>query len=209
MKNNELLNLNAIKSICGYLPISSSSSKLMFSAEQLKEIDACSNIREIFRQLRFHLRWDDHLILTAILDRLDSEECEELLGKFQSKIDCQMKLEQIFEESKKQKQEVPKGFDKMVAIVNKKYSRITKEEYDQLKCFIAEHCGVDSYVLSPFLNMSPSSLLLEWLVASTAITYMVETATKHKHIFIKEGFVFLQIATTVILDCRSDTRVCI
>ena len=69
MKNNELLNLNAIKSICGYLPISGSSSKLMFSAEQLKEIDACGNIREIFRQLRFHLRWDDHLILTAILDR--------------------------------------------------------------------------------------------------------------------------------------------
>ena len=112
MKNNELLNLNAIKSVCGYLPISSSSKKLMFTKEQLREIDACSSIREIFRQLRIHLRWDDHLILTAIIDRLDSEECEELLGKFESKIDCQIKLEQIFEECKKQKQEIPKGFDK-------------------------------------------------------------------------------------------------
>ena len=211
MTSNEVENLKAIKSICGYLPISNNSpDKLMFTAEQLEEIDACSKIGEMFRKLRFHLRWDDHLILTAIIDRLDSEECEELLGKFESKIDCQMKLEQIFEQCKKQKQEIPKGFDKMVAIVNKKYSRITKEEYDQLKCFIAEHCGVESYVLSPFLNMSPSSLLLEWLVPSTAITHMVETATKNRHIFIKQSFVFLQISTTVVLDIKNEVwYVCI
>ena len=153
------------------------------------------------------MRWDDHLILTAILDRLDSEESEEILGKFQSKIDCQMKLEQIFEECKKHKQEVPTGYTKMVAIINKKYSRITKEEYDQLKCFIAKHCGVESYVLSPFLNMLPSSLLLEWLVPSTAITHMVETATNNKNIFINKYFVFLQIATTVILDREKDIKV--
>ena len=205
MTSNEAENLNAIKSICGYLPISNNSpGKLMFTAEQLEEIDACSKIREIFRKLRFHLRWDDHLILTAIIGRLDSEECEELLGKFESKIDCQMKLEQIFEECKKQKQEIPKGFNKMVAIVNKKYSRITKEEYDQLKCFITEYCGVEPYVLSPFLNMSPSSLLLEWLVPSTAVTHMVETGTNNKHIFIKQSFVFLQISTTVILDIKNE-----
>ena len=170
----------------------------MFTAEQLKEIDACNKIRDIFRKISFYLRWDDHLILSAIIRRLGSEECEEILSKFESKIDCQMKLEQIFEECKRQNQEVPKGFNKMAAIVNNKYSWITKEEYDQLKCFTAEYCGVESYVLSPFLNMSPSSLLLEWLVPSTAITHTVETATKHKHIFIKESFVFLQIATIVI-----------
>ena len=204
MTSNEVANLRAIKSVCGFLPISNNSDKLMFTAEQLKEIDTCSKIGEIFRKLRFHLRWDDHLILTAIIDRLDSEECEELLGKFQSKIDCQMKLEEIFEECKKHKEEIPKGFNKMVAIVNKKYSRITKEEYDQLKRFITEHCGVESYVLSPFLNMSSSSLLLEWLVPSTAITHMVETATNNKHIFIKESFVFLQIATTIVLDTKNE-----
>ena len=206
-KSNEVENLKAIKSICGYLPISHNSNELMFTDEHQKKINACNNIPEIFRQLRFYLRWDDHPILSAILNRLDYEECEELLGKFQSKINCQIKLEQIFEECKKQKQEIPKGFGIMLAIVNKKYSRITKEEYDQLKCFIAQHCGVESYVLSPFLNMSQSSLLLEWLVPSTAITHMVENANKNKHIFIKESFVFLQIATTVILDQERDHQV--
>ena len=124
--------------------LSGKSGKPMFTAEQLKEIDVCNKIRDIFRKISFYLRWDDHLILSAIIRRLGSEECEEILSKFESKIDCQMKLEQIFEECKRQNQEVPKGFNKMAAIINKKYSRITKEECDQLKCFIAEHCGVES-----------------------------------------------------------------
>ena len=100
MINNQVENLNAIKSVCGYLPFAVDSDKPMFTMEQLKEIDACSNVRDVFRQLRLHLRWDDHLILTAILDRLGHKECEELLHKFESKIYCQMKLQEIYEENK-------------------------------------------------------------------------------------------------------------
>ena len=33
---------------------------------------------------------------------------------------------------------------------------------------------------------------------------MVETATNNKHIFIKESFVFLQIATAVVLDIKNE-----
>ena len=205
LQTNERQNLDTIKSICGYLPVSSSSDK-MFSTEQLKEIDACSSIRDSFRQLRFHLRWDDHLILTAILDRLDSEECEELLGKYESKIDCQIKLEQIYKEYKEQKQDVPKGFSKMVAIVNKKYSCITKEEYEQLKCFISEYCGVEPYVLSPFVTMSPSSVFLEWMIPPTAVKHMVEMAIKNSKMFIKISFTFLRIAGITIFNKTNEVR---
>jgi len=85
-----------------------------------------------------------------------------------------MKLEQIYKQFTEQQQD----FSKMVAIVNKKYSRITKEEYDQLKCFI--HCGVEPYVLSLFVKMLSSSLLLEWMIPPTAITHMVKMAKKNK-----------------------------
>ena len=203
---NEKQYLDAIKSICAYLPISSSSEDL-FTADQLKKIDACGSIREIFRQLRFHLRWDDHLILTAILDRLESEECEELLGKYESKIDYQMKLEQIYKEFTEQQEEVPTGFSKMVAIVKKKFSRITKEEYDQLKSFIAEHCGVEPYVLSPFVKMSSSSVLLEWMIPPTAVSHMVEMASKNKSLFIKTSLIFIQIDDITVLDIREDVAV--
>ena len=206
MKTNEASNVDAIKSICGYLPISSSSSKPMFTAEQLKEIDACNSVREIFRQLRFHLRWDDHFILKAILDRLDSEECEEILEKYKSKIDSQMKLEQIYKQFTEQQQEAPKGFSKMVAIVQKKYSHITKEEYDQLKVFISEQCGVESYVMSPLVKMSPSSLLLEWMIPPTAVTHMVEMAKKNKSLFIETSFIFFEIDNIIVLDVRNEVR---
>ena len=40
--HDEVENLKAIKSVCGYLPISDNSpDKLMFTAEQLKEIARC------------------------------------------------------------------------------------------------------------------------------------------------------------------------
>ena len=203
LQSNESHNLDIIKSICGYLPISKGSDK-MFSAEQLEEIDACRSIRESFRQLRYYWRWDDHLILTAILTSLESEECVELLGKYESKIDCQMKLEQIYKEYTEQKQEIPTGFSKMVAIVSKNYSTITKEEYDHLKYFISEHCGVEPYVLSPFVKMSSSSVLLEWMIPPTAVTHMVEMANNNKSLFIQSSFTFFQIGNITVLDIRNE-----
>lgn len=112
MKSIEDNNIKSI--ICSYLPISEESKQPMFTLEQLEVIDACSSIRGTFRQLRIYLRWDDHLILNAVIHRLDSESCEGLFTQFGSKIDGQMKLEQIFENCKKQKLiiEVPKGFEK-------------------------------------------------------------------------------------------------
>ena len=43
----------------------------------------------------------------------------------------------------------------MVAIVDKLFSDITKEEYVELKQFISQHCGVEPDVMSPFSKASP------------------------------------------------------
>ena len=104
LKKNEAQNLTAIKSVCGYIAISTDPSIPMFSEEELDKIQACGGIQNIFIKLRTHWRWDDYHLLTAILDRLDSEDCEELLARYQSKIDCQMKLVEIYTECKKQQQ---------------------------------------------------------------------------------------------------------
>ena len=90
----------------------------------------------------------------------------------------------------------------MVAIVKKKYSCITKEEYDQLKCFISEHCGVEPYVLSPFV-----SVLLEWMIPPTAVTHMVETASKNMSLFSKTSLIFIQIDNITVLDIRENVAV--
>ena len=64
-----------------------------------------------------------------------------------------------------------------------KCSWIINKQYHQIKLLKSSLRNTLGYrvinVLSLFLNMSPSSLLLEWLVLPTAITHMVETASKH------------------------------
>ena len=48
----------------------------MFSEEQLQEIKAYPSLQNILLKLRKYWRWDDHLLLTTILYRLDSEACD-------------------------------------------------------------------------------------------------------------------------------------
>jgi len=93
----------------------------------------------------------------------------------------------------------------MVAIVTRKiFSRITKEEYDELKKFISSHLGVKPYVIPPFYEAATHSLILEFFVPVTAILHMVETATKHKDEFVKKSFVYLRISLNVIFDLRQN-----
>ena len=93
----------------------------------------------------------------------------------------------------------------MVAIVRGKiFSRITKEEYDILKKFVSTHLEVKSYVIPPFDKAIRSSLVLQFFVPVTAISHMVETATKNMDKFVKESFVYLRISLTVIYDLRQN-----
>jgi len=102
---------------------------------------------------------------------------------------------------------IPQDYHKMVTIVNKIFSSITKEEYDELKQFISQHCGVEPYVMSPFSKASPfSSIIIEWFVPIKAVSYMIETANSNIHKFNKKKFLYLKISSTVIFDHRDNVR---
>ena len=126
-----------------------------------------------------------------------------MLNQYEKKLNILIKLQDIHEHCKQEKQTIPPGYHKMVAIVeNKIYSRITKEEYDQLKEFIIKHCEVEEYFLFPFSRAAHSSLILEWFISATAVSYMVETATRNANMFIMNSFVYLKISSHVIFDKR-------
>ena len=207
LKKNESENLETIKGVCSFLTIKDDPSVLLFNEEQQEAIDACNNVRTLFtKNLRGCWRWDDFSLLRFLVQSLESSEsCEAMLDQFEQKIDSQMKLKQIYEHCVQEKTDIPDGYDKMVAIVHRKiFSRITKEEYDELKKFVSSHLGVKSYVIPPFYKAASSSLILEFFVPVTAIVHMVETATKHMDGFVKESFVYLRISLTVIFDLRQN-----
>jgi len=209
LKNNEKDNLELLKIVSSTLTVKERSGVRMFNDSELESIDACDNIRTLLIvKLRHCYRWDDHSMLTVLLSSLNAEKCLRLLHLFDIKIYSKMKLQQIREhcvqESIKLPEGFPEGYHKMVAIINDKiFSSITKEEYDELKQFISQHCGVEPYVMSPFSKASPfSSVVLEWLIPATSIPYMMQVAKQNINNFIKENITFLKIASTVILDNR-------
>jgi len=207
LKKNESENLEIIKGACSFLTVKDDPGVLLFNEEQQEAIDACDNIKTLFtRNLRGCWRWDDFTLLKTLVQSLESyKHCEMMLSQFEEKLDNQMKLQQIYEHCIQEKRDIPNGYDKMVAIVRGKiFSRITKEEYDTLKKFVSTHLEVKSYVIPPFHKAIRSSLVLEFFVPVTAISHMVETATKNMDKFVKELFVYLRISLTVIFDLRQN-----
>ena len=193
--------------MCSYLTVKGDPSALLFNEDQQKAINACGNIRTLFREnLRHCWRWDDFSTLTTIVQSLDPpDHCMQLIHQYEKKLYSKMKLKDIHEYCKLESKDPPEGYYKMVAIVEKKsFLRITLEEYRQLKEFISQHCKVKPYVISPFTELGFGSLLLEWFVPSTAVPHMIELAAVNANIFIAQNFIFLKISSQVIFDKRNN-----
>ena len=204
LNKNEDENLETLKDICAYLTFKDDPDALLFSEEQQQAITSCKHINLLFRHhLRGCWRWDDFSLLKKIIQSLKSEKCEELLSQYELKLDCTMKLQVIYEHCQKENRIIPNGYHKLVAVVEDKiFSLITKEEYDELKEFIAKNCGVNDFALPPLYKAAESSLQLEWFISSTVVSHMVETATRNSSTFIINSFVYLRISTKVIFDER-------
>jgi len=206
LKQNETDNLENLQIISSTLTVKDSSGVRMFNDGELEAIQSCTNIKTLLVQkLRHCYRWDDYSMLTALLSSIDAKESLRLLQLFEIKTYSQIKLHQIQAQLSHEFSELPKGYEKMIAIIDKIFLDITKKEYDDLKQFIADHCGVEPYVISPFLKASPfNSIAIEWLVPVTAVSYMIETAKTSSHNFSKEIFVYLKISSTVIFDHKDN-----
>ena len=205
LQENEAENLRDIIDMCSQLTIESdegNSNVLLFNAYQLL---GCDTIRTLFiTELRRCWRWDDFSLLKAIVQTVGCPTCESLLKQYEQKLDSQMKLKEIYESCRQGDCDLPTEYEEMVAIIrNKQFHKITKEEYDKIKQFTSEHCGVKPYVLLPFTKASSSSLLIIWLIPSTAVPFTIHMATANINSFIKASFVYLKISSGIIFDERS------
>ena len=204
---NKNKSLQLLKSICSTLTIKNDSNISIFSDEELHKIMVCDDINDLFLvKLRNYWRWDDTSVLSIVVSSLNSKKCESLLDQFSKKIDAKIKLIEIYEQCKREN-DFPKGFDKMIAIIKRPFRSITKKEYNELKEFIADNCGVESCAISPFIKASYSSVILEWFIPGAAVAYMTEIASFNKQYFIDHGFIYLKLTASVIFDQRDTVNV--
>ena len=206
LEANEGDNLKLLKTMSSTLTVRKKEGARMFSDSEVEGIQSCNNINTLLVvKLRHCYRWDDHSMLNVLMSSLNAKYCLRLLHLFETKLYSKMKLQQIHERCSQEKSEFPEGYHKMISIVDKIFSSITKEDYDELKQFISQHCGVEPYVMSPFSKASPfSSIVIEWFIPVNAVSYMIKTAKINIDKFNKEIFLYLKISSTVIFDHRDN-----
>ena len=158
LEKNEVHNLRSLKTILSTLTVQRNSSIRVFNDKQMEEIQACNSIDTILRnKMRHCYRWDDCSMLCTLMLSVDSKICSRLIKKFELKVNSKIKLQQIYEYCKQKSVKLSEEYHKIVAIVNSKiFSDITLEEYHELKHFVSKQCGVEDYVISPFIKASSS-----------------------------------------------------
>jgi len=209
LEKNKRQNLELLKIMSSTLTVKDRSGVRMFSDSELEDIQACNNLNTLLVvKLRHCYRWDDHSMLNVLMSSINAKKCLELLEKFRKKISIKIGLEEICKYCLKESRAFPEGYHKMTAIIdNKIFSSITKEEYDRLKQFILNHCGVEPYVMSPFSKASPfSSVVFEWFIPVSAVPHMIAMAKNNEHEFKEEKFLYLKISSEVIFDFRDMVR---
>ena len=204
LEKNKSSNLRKLKTISSTLTVHKNSDIHVFNDRQLEEIQACNDIHTILtHKLRHCYRWDDCSMLYMLMLSVNSASCQRLIKNFEVKVNSKIKLHQIYEHCKQKGFVCSEQCQKIVAIVDDRiFSDITLEEYYVLKRFVSEQCGVEDYVISPFIKASSSSLALEWYIPVTAVAHMIEIASNNEGNFVENCFVYLSISSSVILDYR-------
>ena len=164
LQKDEAINLTLLKVVCSTLTIRDNP---FFSDEKLKEIQACNNVRTLLKiNLRHCYRWDDFSFLTNLMSSIHSEKCIDLLKLFRVKVHSRIKLQEIYGQGQQKGRSFTEEYHKMVAIVNKRFLEITKEELDKLKYFISDQCSVEHYIISPFIKDSSSLFVSKFINTS-------------------------------------------
>ena len=185
------------KEYCTLLRISNNSNEPLYSDEDVAKIKKSQTFKQLFDIISMHMSWDEHSILTEIVDHCESMEGLQEIEIFEKKLTlCQG--QQILSSTLAEK--VSRDFAKFCVVINKPYKSITIEEYKNVKEYIFGNLNTNAYVTIGSFRILFHSLHIEWFVTVQAVHHMIINAYQNKDIFIKEDFVFMKIGTEVLID---------
>ena len=179
-------NLEKCKDFCRLLRISDSPNQPLF-AEKIRE---CCNFKQLFEIIRMHMSWDEHSILTQIVNNCNSVEGQEEIENFEKKMALYQGLQII---SSTSKQSLSKEFANFCVIINKPYKNVTIDEYKNIKAYICSNLNIDPNVIVGFAKILYHSLHIEWLVTVQAVPHMIKNVYQNKDVLIKEKIVFCRL----------------
>ena len=193
---NNQVNLKACKEYCALLRITDSSNESLFSTEKISKIKKCRDFKQLFEIVSWYMNWDEHSILTQIVDQCNSAEGQQEIEKFEKKLALYQGLQII---STTSQQNLSKDFARFRIIINKPYKSVTVEEYMNIRAYIFGHLETKPYVAYRFIGILYHSLHIDWLVTAQAVPHMIKNAHKNKNVFIQENYIFMQIGIEVVI----------
>jgi len=198
--------LEACKEYCTTLFISDDSHQLLFDDDQLPQLKAVKSFDELFMCLRHYWSWDKWSILEQIIDESELEDAEEELKNYKIFLASKHAFELIIEEHSTE--ELPTKCINFSIILEKPYTKLTVQQYLQIKEFICEMLNVKDYIFHPFIKFLFSSLHLHWYIPELAAVHIIEMAHQNKVALVNESVVFVQVGGKVIFDCYSKRVSC-
>ena len=192
--------MEACKELCFYWKASDNANITLFNTEKKSEIDNCKDFRELFEIVSLHISWDEHSILTQIIDECNSDEAKEEFTKYKRKRAICKSLEII----SSTESHPPPGFEKFCVIIDKPYMQLTVEKYEETKEFIFKNLDTNCYCTNAYIRVLYDSLHLEWHVTTQATPHMIKIALKQQTFFEKHRFVFMKIGNEVIIDVYTE-----
>ena len=192
-------NLKACKQYCRFLKASDSSGVSLFSEETKSKIDDCRNFEQLFEIVNQHLSWDEHSILSEIIDEWGSDEAVQEFSQYKRK----MALSKALEIISSTERDPPQGFEKFCVISSKPYKKLTIDKYEEVKTFIFDNLKVHRYVTTGYIRVLFDSLHLEWHVTIQAIPDMIKMAYEQRVVFTENFCVFMKIGKEIIIDLHT------
>ena len=190
-------NLKTCKEYCELLKVSGSSNDSQFTAKDIANIRKCSNFKQLLEIVKPHMSWDEHSILTQIINHCKSVEGQQEIKDFERKLALFQGLQII---SSRSSQSLSEDFVGFCVIIDQPYKKITIEEYKNIKAYICGKLNICAQVAGCYTKMLYHSIHIEWLVTVQAVPHMIKSAYQTKDIFIKRNFVFMQIGSEVVIN---------
>ena len=178
--------LESCKEICSTLTIGNSDI-LLFSDEQLDNINKCKSFEELFKILRRHWSWKEYSLLRNIIAICDSEEANAELDKFEKLMSSYFGMKLISE--KYSPSELPVDYVKLCITINKPYKSLTLQDFYKLQAFIFKHLDVQEYITLPFIKFLFSSLHLELYIPMQAVSHIIKMICINKKDLIQNSIV--------------------
>jgi len=144
--------------------------------------------------------WSSHKLLLSIIKIIKSQQAKKWLEIFESKINYQLKLKDVHEHLRKYKVPRSKGYCRMVATINKKYTDITLKKGLDIEELVSEF--LDQCQPSDSTYTESQRTQMVWQVPIAAVSSLQSKVFQQRNSFIKESILRFEIGEVVVYDAN-------